>query len=1575
MAAATSSTGTSANHLGQYFHTTATAPSNPPQQQSTPGFFSRVWRGTQHFVYSPARHATEEAAQGLANRLSELFDNNQEEITNRVRDVFTHALLRHCPENYHQLKQRIRAFLNNPSRPHLDEIKRLLSGLNAVEIRTLSPGILDSGVNALTTLRHLLDIEVTEQLKETSAGVSAVLSVSATARQRLEDAEGILGAIIENHEGALIQTLNFLTQSMTDLNGPIHTLRQQLNHPQHGIIAEGLASLRRDLNARAHPLLRQSRDALETYCSALKRNASSAELLPLIQNLREKLRLLLAQSHLVPQMIDNQWLQLEQFDQELHDILSNPATHSLHVQLLAQTDVPLQIITAAFHAQRGIIEEAADVLVEGNGPIHTLRQQLNHPQHGIIAEGLASLRRDLNARAHPFLRQSRDALETYCSALKRNASSAELLPLIQNLREKLRLLLAQSHLVPQMIDNQWLQLEQFDQKLHDILNNPATHSLHAQLLAQTDVPLQIITAGFHAQRGIIEEAADVLVEGIGRGVMQLETLPSRMYQSFFSPQNPVLSQPMPPSETTTQVTSQPMTTSTAGNPTTTEPVINFLNWNNIATQGRRILDSILSSAGAALSQQGASSLATLVQYAFEKIREHIQRTNEQQHLLETINPMIQRLQGAIDRSSWRELTSVLQDAFQFMQEQQVYLQGLRLPLNPVRTHVSAIPDFIQNINAHQNILQPPSQRIPQRISDKDILQKSQLFKSRSSSIGPAKLVLEKICGMNASDALYAEIYKASDNPDQDLSSIFRERLFEKIDQTDVGFFSMMIKWSAKRVYDFLIPLSSFYMNVIFDNILNLFKNGIKNTPPSQESKEEFFIKLARNWLAVTSGAYNQVAVAPNSQAKDFNLMIEEAIKSPERNGGLKPNELFGAVAKTVIDSFGPRIQWNKTIDSHFQTQIPTHSPLHFLNPLISGLNDFCSFCSKALLFVPQWIGNQILQGGAKIALSNTSLLQTYSEQTIESLRRNTPASYATQRLLYRQLQKILLLLQQSLNDDMGGTESLRSRNTNIKRVEITSLIEYLIEVLNKSQYRTQDRLNNYLQHRASLRDRAGRELDDTFIPEVMETVVMTLSIVLKAITQEDEMQQMLYDLLCIANDSFDDKEPVSDVDFAAIEKGIRELSDQILETAIFHAIDEKFDFTNEKQKRGISNFIRTMKEQSQTFANHIHQNIREISHDAISTPVLVSKISSMIEHSYQYHRERVDALGKADGHRNFHTETKHHLNQLSRQLLSHCNAVAERLNSMKNIADEIAFYDKLLHPLLLSFQIHRTLSEVLQNQNLSSQDSTFYQTQLILLQQHLATLQSYQCPLPLTDEIQRSHRDSTSSLQKIEKLQKVQGILRSVYPLFSELKQEKLNAGGQPSNYLKHIEMQLCRRLNTLPPSEQKNQLNQQVLALMLAQNNETIEAAASQFYALHFQFNARNFTEENAELLALRQNNESLQSRLSTAIEEFSHQISSNTSAIRHHCHRLANDTHELDAWAQAQHDLPIWNLFVFDMQWITETVKNLAFDRAQTKIKQLFESLYQRHNYIGFVNQVIFLPFLEKFGEHHLKKSTTTT
>ncbi len=1191
-----------------------------------------------------------------------------------------------------------------------------------------------------------------------------------------------------------------------------------------------------------------------------------------------------------------------------------------------------------------------------DGPISALREQLNHPEHGVIAGTLRQLRTQLNSRADSQVREVKNAFDAYRSALVRNVDSTAVTLQLRTLQTQLALLLTQRELAPQLSTEGWVQIEQLDRQIQTYLASADPLPPLPQLLAESNTAYQSITTVFNSQRGMVEEVADLLVEGIARGVDQLVTLPGRMVQGILSPQGATPSQPPP--------TGAPQ----PAPPPTASPIPAILNIGNLASQGRGFLDSILASAGGALSQQAANSLATLVRFTFEKIRDHVQHNGAHRELLGRINPMIQRLTDAMAHSSWEELTGVLQEAIRFMQDQQVYLQGLRLPLNPVRTHVSAIPDFLNNINAHQNALQPPSHRIPQKVTDEMIDRQADLIEVRSASYGPARIIAEKICGLDGSSAFYADIYRPSLDPlDTDLRPVFRQRLFEKIDGSDRNF---LAKWVAKRTYDLLHPFSTFYIHSMIGGIIEQTRSWIK-TSSSLESKDEMFVNLLRNWMAVTSGAYNQVANTPASQCKDFGAMMEDALKIPERNGGLTQQQLYSAVGKTALDAFGPRIKWSETIDNYFSTEIPTHSPVYFLNPIAKVLNIACSFCLKAIVFVPQWLGNQVLQAGAKLALSYTPLLKDYSEHTIESLRRNTSSSYAMHRMLFRQQQKVLTLLQQNLNEEAVDGGGLAYRN--IKKVELTGLVEYALEILNKSQYRTQDRLHNYLNNRASLRDRAGQELENTFLPELMETAIMTISVAMKTMTEEEEMQQMLYDGLQIANDAFDAKQPVSDEEFAALEKGIREQTDQILETALFHAIGEKFDFTNDKQKRGIAQFGSVLKRQTGDFALQLGASAREIARGTpIAAPALQSQISTLIETSAKYNKDRVDALALSDGNRSFHTETKYHFNEVSRHLLNHCSPLSSRLNQMKSQADEMLFFDKLLQPILLSVQIQRSIREKLQNPRLSSDDLAFCKLQLLLLREHLTTLRRNQCPTPLLDDIQRHCQEFSTAMDSIETLQKAEDILQKAQLLAIRLKQEKLaGIGAHPSAPLKALEKQLCNLLGTLPFPDQKQQLNELLLSLMLATSPEGVHSAAARFSSKHFEICVRNFAATNRQMECLKNTGASFQNILAQSTLEFTHNYALNQTSIQRHAEQAAIEVDRLNQWAQAQNDLPIWNLFIFDMEWVTETVKNLAFERANAKVTQLFDALYERHNYIGFVNQVALLPFLEKFGKHYLKKN----
>lgn len=1383
----------------------ASLQSRPTSAQQ--GWWNRARNGAQRALFAPARGVTAEAIQGAADRFSQLFANNQEEITNRVRDVFFNALMRRAPENFLELKERIHTFQSTPSRDGLHEIQRLLTTINADGILAMAPDINHGDIPALTELRERLNREVTIPVE---ADAPVILNPAATTA--LQDAERLLEAIIENQEGALIRTLNLASDSLGAPDGPLQALRQQLNHPETGLLSESLRLVRQQLTSRAHPQLRACKEAMDRYRAALTRQATPQEILPLFRNL------------------------------------------------------------------------------------HTTFGELS--------------------------------------------------------RERAQL--------PQVTAEEWGVLERWDGEIQAI-NTPEQMPASGQLLTQSDAACTLLTRIFEAQRGMVEEAADILVEAFARGVEHLVPLPHRMLQNIISPNASAAPVSPPPAGMPAPASPSPPASGSSNA---------ILNVGNLAAQAQGFLNSVLASSGGAMSQMAAQSLATLLRYTFQKIRDHVQGDGSHTHLLGTIDGMITTLQQAIDQGSWDPLRQALGEAQAFLQGQQVYLQGLRLPINSVKTQGSAIPQLLGTINAHQNALQPPSLKSPSRVNEAMIRAQASLLKARSSSYGPARLIAEKICGLQGGPSLYAELFSVKDNTAaSDLPALFRNRLFAKIDLSEAHF---VTKWVAKRLYTLLHSLSAFYIHSTLEKVLTQITEWIDRPPSVAESKEEDLIKRVRNWMAVTSGAYNEVANAPPSQAKDFGAMMEEALKLPCRNGGLSQKELYSAVAKTALDSFGPRIRWSQSVNHYFSREIPQHSPLYFLNPVAKGLNFFCSLCLNAFLFVPQWIGNQILQTSAKIALSHSPFLKDYSEQSIESLRRNTPSSYAVQCMIFRQQQKILALLQKHLNEEASGNPGLLARSTNIKKIEIRGLIEYALEILGKSQYRTQDRLRNYLNFRNALRDRMGRELEETALPEAMETAITTLSISLQGLTEKEEMQQMLYDSLQIANDAFNISEPVSDEKFAAVEKAIREMTDQILETSLFHALSEKFDFTNEKQQKGITLFYSTLKGQAQQFSEELTAlSSRMTPNASLTTPALDQMVTSMVESSAKFHQKRLEGLGSSDGNRNFHTETKHRLNTLSGQILEKSSPLSGLLNEMKAKVDRMSHCDRVLAPLLLSSQPLHQIQEKLHNPSPTAEDLLFLKDRLFQLQKHEASLRQHLGQDPLTVALDNYLMEMSDTLYRIEEQKRADPIFLQAFPLIQRLYEEKLKGIGiPPSLQLKTLEKQLCDLLQQLPVPAERTQLIARVLTLMHSQSSREAAAARETLISTHMQLAAAHHEELRRQVASLQTNQNAMKALISQSVQEFSHQYMEHQRALEQHSCGVATQARELNGWIQNQPEPRLWNLFLFDMKWVTEIVKNLAYDRAKAKVDQLFDALYQRHNYIGFVNQVALLPFLDKFGKHHLKK-----
>ncbi len=314
--------------------------SGTPTAQPSGWSMSGLWSGTKKVFYSPVRNASEEAMQGVFNRFTEIFSASQPELTSRAREIFADALVQTVPEAYPLLLRNIEAFLKAPSPENLEPLKSLLEGLTEERLKALSPPPSADEIQELTTLRATLCIGSSEEVIG-----------------RLKRSHALLTKIIQNHEGALIQSLKVLTDNLHGPDGLLKVFKDYLIHPEQGLIAQGLAQLRGQLVSRAQPALRGCKLALENYRQAVEREANGEELLPLAQTVRTKLTDLLAKRDQVPQFLPQDWAEIEALLGRIGET----------GEMQGNADAVYQLLCKGFNAQRGIIEEAVDLLVEGLG--------------------------------------------------------------------------------------------------------------------------------------------------------------------------------------------------------------------------------------------------------------------------------------------------------------------------------------------------------------------------------------------------------------------------------------------------------------------------------------------------------------------------------------------------------------------------------------------------------------------------------------------------------------------------------------------------------------------------------------------------------------------------------------------------------------------------------------------------------------------------------------------------------------------------------------------------------------------------------------------------------------------------------------------------------------------------------------------------------------------------------------------------------------------------------------------------------------------------------------------------------
>lgn len=982
-----------------------------------------------------------------------------------------------------------------------------------------------------------------------------------------------------------------------------------------------------------------------------------------------------------------------------------------------------------------------------------------------------------------------------------------------------------------------------------------------------------------------------------------------------------------------------------------------LSLNSIMDRGGQFLNSLVSMGSNAISSRAASALATLFHLVLEQVRGGISTRDMAHPLLGQIDPLIARLRASIQAPSWQVLIATLQETLTFLRQQHIYFQGFKVPLlNNGRTHLSAIPPLLQNISSHKAFLHKPT--FEEAVTEERMTHQANVLKANISAYIPMTLVSRMLKWDNLVP-IDAHVFQNADStPVSELPSLFKSSFFKKIDasRNPIG-----LKWIAKRTYELIGGIAAFYCNSIIHKVFSLAKELISDEAHTPDSKQEFIIKTLRNWLAVTSGAYNQAAEAPSSKAKDLLAMIEEMMKLPERNDGMTQSQVYSATLKSLLHVFGPKIAWTQSIGNFFKREIPSTSPLYFLNPVVKGINFVLAASLKTIAFLPQWTCNGLIWLGTWLVSWKADLMQDFIEQKVDSMKRNSPTSFAMQKMVYHQLQNVLKTIEEKLGKEEGGDPTVNI--THARRHEISGLIKYGLEVLNKCRYLTKDDLNNFLQHKAPLKDRLIREVEETFLPQVLETAAQTLSLTLRTVTSEAMMRQSLYEMFCVANASFGPEGKVTDAEFLSIQKGISELRDQILEATTLHAVEELLDFTNAKQQRDLDQFMAEFKEQAIQFTNVLLHELYETSliSNGSSIP-LQGKISQLVELSIQFHQSRLDALSKADGNRNLHASTKQDLNVISQELINHSTPVAGCLNGMKFSVDRAVESERLLPDHFYLQMFLSALQPHFQKERFSHEDRQFCTVQLDLAQVHMNSLKEKNYPQTEQNVLELQLHQIRSSIDGIHLRQKEEELFQRINWNIIHLQQEKLR--NAPPEKIQEIILYIISDINGLSFPESRKIANDCLQALIGMQSDPQFNGAMERWRAEVNILTLQNSGQIHSHFEQIRGLCSALQQRLVHSSNQYLHNFAESKNAIQSLIHQSSLQAQALHHWANGRASPNLWNIMPFDMNWATETIKNLAFSSSQDKMQMLLDTLHQKHNIIGFLSQVGLLPWLRHSG-----------
>lgn len=1336
---------------------------------------------------------------------------------------------------------------------------------------------------------------------------------------------------LDANDGLIAQALKLMSDKLYNENGLLDTLNKHLNDPNTGLIAKTMNSLNQKLLDENGPLAILQKKMLDEKDGVF---AKAIDLLN--RKLLEKDGTL---DTLQKKLLDENGI----LDQALKMFESRLTDKDRGILVQARNYLSKELTDE----KEGILAKAMELLNrklnEKGGMLDTFEVRLTHEDTGILSRAVGVLQKKLMAQggvvdqlderltgqAHPLLSNARQKLRELQKAIV-EGSRSDIKKLSQEAQKLLEQIAAQKALVftkQPLSDGDLMLVNQLKDQLS--LFYAEVPPNQGQMLINVEAGLSAINRYYGSYEGIAARTGAILQETIADAInpllKRLEDVPKKMVQNVIG------------------MVGAPDAPSVPGEGTVSQ----FLSY------GASILKGFLEKESKLISQQALSSFSSILVLGIKQALSKIEDTPALQAPRKVLTDMIHHLENpqpaaaelsleelarkrqddpdAFDAngplSPWQTLYNRMNRAADTLSPFKIYVNGFLVPRVGKATesvgNVEAA--YMDNITALNESIGPAAPPLAQTQDWKTQAEgeKDKLVENVTQYL-TLKHIYEDVCHLKPLDErFYLNLLKRANEKGADANEELKKIFFEELTRNNIGLFKQL--WS-KILYNvffgyfvkkYVSRASTLYFNEIFTYI-DKHKGEHFDTLLNQTMKN------FTRYLVILGGAYRKVAHSQEDGLMEE--MLKKELEKPESNLKFDTRELYQELAQEVIKKaagFGI-IAW----------------------------------------VIRKFIGDPEL------------MVRSIVDKATGALQDNHGYTHAVNSVIREQLQEIWEMLQTQQARRQNGTETESDASLSEGRKEqLTSLMKNFFEILAKSKCDTLTELRDLVEGKL-LSANVNKAVDDLFIEEVIQKVMNVIAVTIESLVKEDQsgiqLQKLTYKFANLVNRSFEigDQE-VTLENMKDEEHMIAKLCEQILQTSVQTAVQEKFDFTGKKQQAESNGYVQRLHNRSTEFFATSEVDLAELNLPALDFASLSGqvKIDKVVCQTLAYEKQCSEEVKKARSSKmnldNKDEISKRYLgiaeqskplvqtviqmNQHSKTL-QNLQTIVSKLNSIKLIVSGIPL--TLLRP----------------SADATAQDYTNCGNQLQILENHLQELRKLGDLVPLVDQISSQTPHLARAMIDWQKVSQIRSFCIPLAQATSPLLQIATERKQQLSALMMSVDLKnkiAVLRQNMRASFEDAFfiQLSSKLKAIEEATIEQQVDTAYQEFITLANQALAQSAVTLDA---AIREYNNSC--RAINAAIEASQQLDPNIEVqarrgIRQELDHLDQHLKTLKAW-EKEHikEIPYMNFSAIDMKGLQDWATGLVYGRVQDHLNGMMKLLRHEEIYrYGILNHLLLIPYVQ--------------